>query len=270
MVRSTALSAITAAWALLSFGCAPPEAPAEQRRDSVPAALIAHAGGGLPHEGQLLDYTNSREALDHAYEQGHRLFELDFQWTTDRQLVALHDWDKTFRKLFHGEPRPLSRAEFLELESNFGLQQMDLTAVLEWLSEHPDSRIVTDIKGNNLAGLALIREIAADKQDRFIPQIYGALQWNPALELGYTDIIFTLYRSDISDSQLFEFVAKQIPFAITMPTSRARSSLPGELKERGVFSYAHTINSAAEYAELRERWGVDGVYTDEIAPDESF
>jgi len=50
--------------------------------------LISHAGGGL-EEG---NYSNSLEALDRAYADGLRYFEVDFSWTCDGKLVLIHDW----------------------------------------------------------------------------------------------------------------------------------------------------------------------------------
>lgn len=36
--------------------------------------------------------TNSREALENSYQQGNRLLECDMIMTSDRELVACHDW----------------------------------------------------------------------------------------------------------------------------------------------------------------------------------
>src|SRR5690625_6358053 len=44
--------------------------------------VIAHAGGAI--EG--FNYTNSLEALNHAYDQGVRLFEMDILETSDGKL----------------------------------------------------------------------------------------------------------------------------------------------------------------------------------------
>jgi arylsulfatase A-like enzyme len=52
-------------------------------------AFVAHAGGGIKGRS----YTNSLEALDENYRRGFRFFELDFNWTSDNQLVCIHDWE---------------------------------------------------------------------------------------------------------------------------------------------------------------------------------
>ena len=60
----------------------------EQSMD--PSRFIAHAGGEI--EGHT--YTNSLEAMDQAYDNGFRLFELDIIKTRDGHFVAEHDWKK--------------------------------------------------------------------------------------------------------------------------------------------------------------------------------
>lgn len=232
-----------------------------------PLPLVAHAGGGLAtQDARRLDYSNSRQALDRAYARGHRLFELDFRWTSDDALVALHDWDDVFVRLFDAEAGRRSLAEFHRLDSRHDLEHLDLAGVLEWVAAHPDARVVTDIKQDNLRGLERIRRVAGPAQQRFIPQIYRTGQWGPARELGYRDIILTLYRTELSDDALLRWVGDASPFAITMPPSRGRTGLPSRLDALGTFVYVHTINDPDVAAELYGQWRVDGVYTDELAP----
>ena len=53
---------------------------------------IAHAGGGIGGAS----YTNSRDAFDANYRRGFRFFETDLNWTSDDQLVLIHDWEASF------------------------------------------------------------------------------------------------------------------------------------------------------------------------------
>ena len=57
---------------------------------------IAHAGGQV----NGATYTNSLEALEENYQAGFRAFEIDFSFTSDRQLVCLHDWEESFTRSF--------------------------------------------------------------------------------------------------------------------------------------------------------------------------
>ncbi len=69
-------------------------------------------------------------------------------------------------------------------------------------------------------------------------------------------------------SQVLSFGSDNDLFAVTMPWKWALSlSLPQELRKRGVFVYAHTVNSLDVWRELRDV-GVSGIYTDFLIPAE--
>jgi glycerophosphoryl diester phosphodiesterase len=224
--------------------------------------LVAHGGGEV--SGQLV--TNSLQAIYHAYNRGQRFFELDFSWTVDQKLVLIHDWDITYRRLFSQNAKAPSLKEFDQLLMNYGLTQLNFEQLLSWLNDYPDVKVVTDIKDRNLEGLAYIAERAGDAQKQFVPQIFAASEYNQAAKLGFKDIIFTLYRTDISDSEVLDFVKKNTLFALTLPANRAiKGSLAQDLKGSGVFVYAHTVNHSEVYEYLQGR-GVDGIYTDKLFP----
>ncbi|MDR1914157.1 MAG: hypothetical protein LBQ68_06745, partial [Clostridiales bacterium] len=50
--------------------------------------LVAHAGGQIAEFPE----TNTIEAMEHNYNLGHRLFEMDLNLTSDNIMVAIHDW----------------------------------------------------------------------------------------------------------------------------------------------------------------------------------
>ncbi len=52
--------------------------------------LIAHAGGGI----NGLKYTNSLEAMEQSIEHGFKMIELDLLISSDRRIVAVHDWNR--------------------------------------------------------------------------------------------------------------------------------------------------------------------------------
>lgn len=227
----------------------------------LPEALISHAGARI----EELSYTNSKEAIDKSYENGYRFIELDFEWTTDGNLALIHDWDSYVNSAFSVESKMYSTEEFKGFKMIKGLTQMVLEDLAEWLYEHDDVYIVTDIKRDNVEALKLIRDRYPDLIHQFIPQIYGIDQFIPVQGLGYTNIILTLYASNYTDEELIDFVNRHEIFAITMPISKARTELPNKLKNANIFVYAHTINREDLRQEL-EANGVDGFYTDDLLP----
>lgn len=225
--------------------------------------FVSHGGGEI--SGRRV--TNSLQALNNAYDQGQRFIEVDFSWTSDNHLVLIHDWDISYQNLFSQYSDAPNLEKFNQLIMNYELTQLNLDQLLAWLHAHPDTTIITDIKDRNLEGLAYIAERAGDVKKQFIPQIYGVNEYNPAVELGFRNIIFTLYRTNISDSEVLDFASKNSLVALTLPTTRAvKSTLAQKLKHSGVFVYAHTINKNEVFNFLQSK-GVSGIYSDILLPD---
>ncbi len=265
---------------------------AASSEEAAPPLFIAHAGGAVRQR----TYTNSREALDRAAGNGYRLVEIDLHWTSDDELVLIHDWDHSLRSLFVGEygapreqsqsgaqgqsgersqsgeqarprPQPLTLAEFRAAESRWGLTQLALDDLGPWLERHPDVDLVTDIKARNLEGLRRIAVRFPDDLDRFVPQLYHVDQHGPVRAMGFERVILTLYAAPMEDDEVERYAVEQRPFAITMPIDRGRSDLPARLGEVDTFVYAHTVNGLDLLEELRGS-GVDGVYTDWLVLDD--
>ena len=135
-----------------------------------------------------------------------------------------------------------------------------------WMLEHEDVFLVTDVKERNVAALRWIARTSRGLQERFIPQVYQLAEFSQTRELGYRNIILTLYRIDDPPERIFDFAMEHDLFAITMPAYRAlNDGFAERLTTRGVFVYVHTINSLEKWKELRHR-GVTGIYTDFIRP----
>jgi glycerophosphoryl diester phosphodiesterase len=184
------------------------------------ATLVAHAGGGLP-DGT---YTNSREAIDLAARHSFELIEIDFLERDGRLLIG------------HDEGR-LSRLTVAEL--------------LAWLEAHPAISIVTDIKTDNLRGLALLKQAAGVRIDRFLPQIYHPAQYGPVAAMGYRSPILTIYR--LPAEVEWRDAANRLPlYAVTMPYDRREAAQGVQHKV-----FLHTVNEPIEGF---------GLYTDCLIP----
>ena len=230
----------------------------------VPRTLIAHAGGIT----NGLVGTNSREALDASYARGFRFTEVDLNFTTDGQIVAVHDWDHSMTRHFGTTPGPRTAGEFSSLRMKHGLKSLTLNDIIDWLREHDDAYIITDVKNvdRNVEALRIIADRAPDVVRSFIPQIYRWHQYCDVRRLGFDHIIFTLYQTDLDDDGVIDFAAQYPLLAVTMPLDRSvASDLPARLHRLGVFVYVHTVNDADRWARLRGA-GVSGIYTDKLEP----
>jgi len=253
---------VSAVLVVLSWACAEPSPVI----DPAPR-LIAHAGGIGNHR----TYTNSLEALDNSVARGFTAVEIDLSWTSDDHLVLIHDWDREFVKLFDRSPGPLTVAEFRSTPSAHGLTHLSLEDLGNWLVGHPEILIVTDIKERNIDGLRLLAEEYPEQLHRIVPQIYRPESNLEVRELGYDQVVFSLYRTDLPNQEVIEFATTNALLGVTMPLRRAiNGALPSELAANGVRVFVHTVNDYPTMNRLRAH-GVYGAYTDWLSPaDEEF
>ena len=226
---------------------------------------IAHAGGGINET----TYTNSYEALNHNYKKGFRYFEIDFVFTKDNQLVCLHDWGKNFEQSFGFETE--SKVTFLEFEKLVDNSQIYTNCTLlglgEWMKEHPNSFLITDVKGKKIDALEQIANVIPDARKRVIPQMYQPENFNYIKSLGFENVIWTLYRYSGDKGEVLTWVDKLTgSFAITMPKSRLKSGLAKALKKKNIPSYVHTVNKASEFERYKKKFGITEIYTDFLFP----
>ena len=83
--------------------------------------------------------------------------------------------------------------------------------------------------------------------------------------------LWTLYKYGGDNSNVMEQAEKLrelgMPFAITMPIRRAKTGLPSALGRLSIPTYTHTVNSPKEFNEMRDKYGIDEIYTDILAPE---
>lgn len=229
-----------------------------------PPIVIAHAGGSI----NQMTYTNSLEALNANYDKGFRFFEIDLSWTSDEELVAIHDWEDALKANFLESDLPVSalrKNEFLKLHMKSELTQLSLEDVLRWAKTKKDTYIVTDIKSDNIKALIEINNKFTEYKQYVIPQVYNYMEYEKASSLGYPKIILTIYRMKTDPVELLKFALQKSPFAVTMPWQAVQSGLAFDLYRNNVRVYAHTVNELNHFLELR-KMGVFGIYTDYIAP----
>lgn len=228
---------------------------------------IAHAGGAINSN----TYTNSYDALDYNLKNGFKYFELDFLFTSDGQLVCAHDWKKSFSSNVHKSiSKPISLLEFEKLVSNNGsFKNCTLSGLSEWMKLNESAIIITDVKeGDNIKALEIIHNTLPNPNKRVIPQIYDPSEFENVKKMGFSSIIWTLYRYEHSDNSIIINLNKfEGKMAITMPKERSRSGLPKKLRHLGIPTYSHTINSESERLELIKNFSVTEIYTDYLFPE---
>ena len=238
-----------------------PEPLAAMAEDGEHPRLIAHGGGAI--YGYRL--TNSLEALDSAYEAGFRFIELDFQRTSDGEIVMIHDWESMAARLLGSEGQRSLRL-FRSSPALAGLTLLDLGGLLRWMEDHPDCAIVTDIKSDdNLPMLGEIRERAGEAADRFIPQAYDFDQATALIAEGWERVILTLYRIQVTPEELREYLTATPLWALTLPEARMSEEFAAAVTETGTALYCHSINTL-DFVDAWLDKGLTGIYTDYFQP----
>ncbi len=240
--------------------------------------LVAHAMGGI--DGRTL--TNSEDAFTANYAKGFRWFEVDLRLTSDGGVAAVHDWERYFRDtLGRGiaeahRAMPVSREAFRSSPVGGKYRPLDAGGIVGLLERHPDVRLVLDMKDPGPEARArALRQLAAEADaspfpgvpERIVPQIPDPETYRMFESIRpFPSYILTLYASKAANEEVLRFV-RQAPKirAVAMPAFRVSPQFVSELKRSGTRVYVHTVNDPKKAAELRET-GVDGIYTDFLAP----
>ena len=142
-----------------------------------------------------------------------------------------------------------------------------IDTLVAWMNENPSAYIITDVKEKNLKALEIILEKLPNAKRRVIPQIYEPHNFQKIKDLGFEQVIWTLYRYRGSNDEVVDWIEQfDGPFAITMPKNRAESTLPRELEERHIPTYVHTVNATQEMEKFVNKFGITEIYTDFLQP----
>lgn len=238
-------------------------------------ALIAHACGGI----EETDYTNSMEAFELSYANGHRSIEVDFVLTADDKLVCCHDW-KDELSSEHEKGYVCTEEEFLSLKLYDKYTPMSLEMLFELMQKYEDVYVITDTKETKEE---LVRKEfqfivdtaravgAEDVLDRFVVQLYNHEMYDIVEEYySFPEYILTLYKLDEPDVADFiehsRFCRTRGFNTITMWPEWAKPEIVEVADRYGIDIYVHTINDVDTLEELKAG-GVKGFYTDFITPD---
>ena len=236
--------------------------------------LIAHAGGGYRTAEKDSKYTNSLDAVIQNYDLGHRVFEIDFRLTSDRELAAIHTW-----KDENGENKKMTAAQWKEQDGVSGTpcRTMLIGDMLDQMAINKDMFLITDTKtakvGENMEREFEIIKAEAMKRDpklleRIIPQIYNREMYSVVTHIHpFQSIIFTLYKAPETDAEVLEFVIAHddIKVVTTRGSKNGRFDLVKPLSEHEKLVYTHTLNKYEDIGVMVDK-GVYGIYTDYLLP----
>ena len=238
--------------------------------------LIAHAFGEVDNKIE----TNSKEAFINAWENGFRVVEGDFTYTSDGVLVLRHDFEKdgSYARLEikTDQDKVMDSQTYLNTPIIFTQTPMRAVDLMYLMVEYPDMYLVTDTKDTDQATVQKqFRDIVniaknighPEVLDRIIPQLYNKemIKWIKAIH-PFENWIFTLYLYNNPDyDDIANYCKANGIQTVTLHVDRVTKENVGKLKAKGLKVYAHTTNRYLTMKNLLNA-GVDGIYTDRIKP----
>ena len=233
---------------------------------------IIHAGGYVTDpDGNVLSYTNTLDSLYNCYEQGNRISEFDLMRTSDGKIVCAHDSEEDDEWAYGvkdagTKDEPPTQAEFMSAKFEGTLSTMSFDDLADFMADHGDFYIVTDVKDDNIGICTQIRQEYPWLVNNVIVQIYHSDEYDQIRELGFDYIIYTLYNTteeELQPDTLAEFIASHdlagVTFWEDFPEQYADSF--DTLTGMGVPLFVHTVNDK-EKMKFYFAAGMTGIYTD--------
>ena len=220
-----------------------------------PRRFIAHAAGEIDGHRS----TNSREALERAYESGLKLFEIDLIQTRDGPYVGVHDWD-TWLAATGSAAAPPTHREFKETLLFQRYRPLDLADLDRWFAARADAYLVTDKITDFSALLAGFSHHA-----RLIVEVFSVDDYQRAMASGVRHPMLALVPAltkDGSDKVLELLRTTPVKF-VSVPTKalRRQGRLLAALRRNKTCVYAYT-SSDPSYLERNIGERIYGAYTD--------
>lgn len=222
-------------------------------------SLIYHAGGG--YEGA--SYTNANEAILHTLENNNYLIEMDFLFTSDRQLVCAHSWD-----MMYPDGYVPSAEEFLSERIQGKYTPITAAELIQIMRDYPQMHLVIDTKEENLyLVVAELVSLAGEDPgviDRFVIQLYAGTE-KAGLKAFYPfreeQFLLSLYKIGNWDQSVLRLCEQEGIYILTTFFGQIPDEDVSMLRERGFILFEHTVNDPEQVRTALNR-GICGVYTD--------
>lgn len=234
--------------------------------------IIVHAGGEIDGE----TYTNSVEAFQSNWAKGNTVFEFDFAYSSEGELIGIHNWEDNLVDPSWGFDNRPSLAEYENYKIAGKFSGMTFKHLLELMSIRPEMAVVLDTKEDDV--VAVYEKVVQDTLaynpnllSRIVPQLYYRSQYDEVEALySFDNYVFTLYKTLDGNEAVKSFLSSH-PKVSILTVSKTRVGLMSadyisEVQNLGVTVYVHTINSFDTIESLQEK-GVNAFYSDSVSED---
>lgn len=226
--------------------------------------LIYHAGGEI--DGKT--YTNSLEAITQTLSEEQYIIEIDFQYTSDNQLVCAHTWLDVYPEDY--QP---TLEEFLSSKIQGEYTPLSATDLINIMRSNPKMHVVIDIKEPEnictfLSDLVSLAEEDSFVLDRFIIQLYTGRE-KSSIQAIYpfhdSQFLFTIYTWGLWDLEVAKICNEENVSVITLPQGYMPAEDAALLNELGFTIYEHTVNRI-DIVHHSLAKGISSFYTDSLSP----
>ena len=218
------------------------------------------------------DYSNSLESLELGYNNGIRVMEADFLFTSDGSIVLNHYWEFSFIESYR---------EFLDKKILDKYTSMDIYDLLKCMEKYNDLYIIIDTKEDeycNKTALDIIEKIVEitkeyDEKllDRFIVQIYNSENYKEIMNIyNFKNKLVTVYKMNpLNVFYITYYCLINNIDTIVIPLWYIDDGIINEkyirfIKSKNIKIFVHTVNDRDIYNNLLDM-GIDGVYTDSLS-----
>lgn len=230
---------------------------------------VAHAFGEI--DG--ITYTNSLEAFETNYDLGHRVFEVDLEYTRDDYSIVLtHDEESWRGRAGVDENYPFTHENFMNAPLHGSYTPVDLEGLIEIMDEHPDIYVVLDSKYYDRQSVILMfSQIVREAErvdprilDRIVPQVYNEDMFWLVMEIHeFKSIIYTLYATEWTTESVYDFCYRTGCRYVTMWDDLLTPEILALWNTLDINVAVHTVNDQAAADQFFDM-GVDMIYTDSL------
>lgn len=230
---------------------------------------VAHAGGAI--DGHI--HNNSLEALNKSYQDGIRIFEIDFSYTSDGHLVLAHgftenDYAKVWGLPYNEETAIMDYKTFKNTKMFKKYTTMDIEMLVEFMKTHEDVYIIPDIKygGNAIIALKAYHDIINAISDvnilnRFLGAFYNTRAHEYVSKVYNFEIKAIFVKDQNKIEPVYEYCAKNNIQMMILNKNIYTKEVSEYFKNKDIFINVYTVNTENDinnYLKL----GADMVTTD--------
>lgn len=197
-------------------------------------------------------------------ESGNYFVEIDFMYTSDGELICMHEWENQW----NSETVPALQ-EFKAGKVYGKYTTMTAAELIEYMENYPELHIIIDTKeGDQVEVVKTLVELSSHNTDiteRFIIQLYAdgvKSEIQKIYPFQDSNYLFTAYKYGARfPNKIMKICYDENIAVVTVPYDVWDDATKQLFVEKGFILYEHTVNRP-DFAGKSLEQGVHGFYTD--------